>query len=65
MTGHYYYSDWCPSCPHGEEATLVSPWYVGREDSCLTFYYSMKGHPTEMGSLYVYSISNLGEEKVC
>lgn len=64
VTGHYYYTEWCQSCVHGDIARMTSPWYVARQPSCLSFYYHMKGHPTDMGPIYVLSVDPIGVEKV-
>ncbi|XP_067928262.1 MAM and LDL-receptor class A domain-containing protein 1-like [Watersipora subatra] len=62
-SGHYYYTEWCSSsCKHGTITRIISPYYVTRTQACLSFYYSMNGHPTEMGSLYLYSLDHLKQE---
>ena len=51
-------------CKHGAEARIISPWYVSRKPSCLSFYYSMRGHPTLMGPLYVSAYDKFDETNV-
>lgn len=62
--GHYYYTEWCRSCQHGDIALMTSPHYVTRQPACLSFWYNMRGHPNDMGPIYLYSFDNYMNEKV-